>query len=167
MSEWPIVDSVQFARTNGELRVSAPISDFERLINVVLEGSDEVDARLEGFQDSESRPCLRLRVKGSIRVACQRCLEALPIELATDRDFILVEREDEMQDLADEGDSVESLLADSKLDVKALVEDEVLLQLPMAPTHEPDACTAPEWATQNKADDGAFGVLGALTRAKE
>ncbi len=167
MSEWPIVDSVQFARTNGELRVLAPISDFERLNNVVLEDSDEIGARFEGFQDGESRPCLRLRVTGSIRVSCQRCLEALPIELATDRDFILVEREDEMQDLAAEGDSVESLLADSKLNVMALVEDEVLLQLPMAPTHEPDACTVPEWATQNKADGGAFGALGALTRGKD
>jgi uncharacterized protein len=166
MSGWPIVDSVQFARTHGELRTSASISDLKRLAQVVLEDEEAFDIRLEGFQDNDSRPCLRLRVNGTIRVTCQRCLEPLSIQLASDRRFVLVEREDDLMDLADEDDSVESLLAEDNFDVMVLVEDEILLQLPIAPTHDADACTAPEWAGQNTAGNSAFSVLGALTRTK-
>jgi uncharacterized protein len=167
MSGWPIVDSVQFARTNGELRASAPISDFRRLAKVALEDAREIDVWLEGFQDNESRPCLRLRVNGRIRISCQRCLEALSIEFASDRRFVLVEREDEMMDLADEDESLESLLAEIELDVMGLVEDEILLQMPIAPTHEPEACTVPESVAQSGAGGNAFSVLGALKRTKD
>ena len=167
MSGWPTVDSVQFARTNGELRTSAPIAELKRLAHVVLEGEEEFDIWLEGFQDNDSRPCLRLRVSGTIRLACQRCLEPLSIELASDRHFVLVEREDQLMDLADEDDNVESLLAEEKFDVMVLVEDEILLQVPIAPTHDPNACTAPEWKAQSTADNSAFSVLGALTRTKD
>jgi len=104
---------------------------------VVLEGEEEFDIWLEGFQDNDSRPCLRLRVNGTIRLACQRCLEPLSIELASDRHFVLVEREDQLMDLADENDNVESLMAEEKFDVMVLVEDEILLQVPIAPTHDP------------------------------
>ena len=74
MSGWPTVDSVQFARTNGELRTSAPIADLKRLAQVVLEGGEELDIWLEGFQDNDSRPCLRLRVIGTIMMEDGRSL---------------------------------------------------------------------------------------------
>jgi len=166
MSGWPTVDSVQFARTNGELRTSAPIADLKRLAHVVLEGEEELVIWLEGFQDNDSRPCLRLRVNGTIRLACQRCLEPLSIELASDRHFLLVEREDQMMDLADENDNIESLMAEEEFDVMVLVEDEILLHVPIAPTHDLHACTAPEFKAESTAGNSAFSVLAGLSRTK-
>ena len=167
MSGWPTVDSVQFARTNGELRTSAPIADLKRLAQVVLESEEELDIWLEGFQDNDSRPCLRLRVNGTIRLACQRCLEPLSIELASDRHFLLVEREDQMMDLADESDNIESLMAEEEFDVMVLVEDEILLHVPIAPTHDLHACTAPEFKGESTAGNSAFSVLAGLNRTKK
>ena len=166
MSGWPVVDSVQFARTKGKLNGSASISDLKRLAQVVLGEEQDFHVRLEGFQDGEARPCLRLRVNGAIKLACQRCLEPLSFELASDRSFILVEREDDMMDLADEDDAMESLMAESELDVMVLAEDEILLQIPIAPTHDPDTCTPPEWAAQSRYGNSAFSVLGTLTHTK-
>jgi len=160
------VDSVQFARTNGELRTSAPIADLKRLAQVVLESEEEFDIWLEGFQDNDSRPCLRLRVNGTIRLACQRCLEPLSIELASDRHFLLVEREDQMMDLADEDDNIESLMAEEEFDVMVLVEDEILLHVPIAPTHDLHACTAPEFKAGSTTGNSAFSVLAGLNRTK-
>ena len=167
MSGWPVVDSVQFARTNGELSGSATISDLKRLAQVVLGKEDDFQVRLEGFQDEEARPCLRLRVNGAIRLACQRCLEPLSLELSSDRSFVLVEREDDMTDLADEDDAIESLMADGELDVLILVEDEILLQIPIAPTHDPGTCTPPECRAQSRNGSSAFSVLGALINTKD
>ena len=167
MSGWPVVDSVQFARTHGELSGSAPITDFKRLAQVVLGEEDEFQVQLEGFQDGEARPCLRLRVKGTIKLACQRCLEPLSLQLVSDRSFVLVEREDDMVDLADEDDTMESLLANDELDVMVFAEDEILLQIPIAPTHDPDTCTPPVWTAQNEDGNSAFSVLGTLTNTKD
>jgi uncharacterized protein len=161
------VDSVQFARTNGELSGSATMSDLKRLALVVLAQEDGLQVRLVGFQDDEARPCLRLRVNGAIRLACQRCLEPLSLEFSSDRSFILVEREDDMTELADEDDAIESLMADGELDVLVLVEDEILLQIPIAPAHDPGKCTPPEWRGQNGKSSNAFSVLGALTDTKD
>jgi uncharacterized protein len=167
MSGWPVVDSVQFARTNGELSGSAAMSDLKRLAQVVLGEEDDLQVRLEGFQDDEARPCLRLRVNGAIRLACQRCLEPLSLELSSDRSFVLVEREDDMTDLADEDDAIESLMADGELDVLVLIEDEILLQIPIAPAHDPGKCTPPEWRGQSGNGSSAFSVLGMLTDTKD
>jgi uncharacterized metal-binding protein YceD (DUF177 family) len=48
-----------------------------------------------------------------------------------------------------------------------LAEDEILLQIPIAPTHDPDACTPPERAAQSRDGNSAFNVLGALTNTKD
>lgn len=167
MLGWPVVDSVQFARASGELSGSAQISDLKRLVQVALDEGDDFHVRLEGFQDSDARPCIRLRVQGAIKLACQRCLEPLSFELVSERNFVLVEREDDMMDLADEDETIESLMADSELDVLVLAEDEILLQIPIAPTHDPDTCTLPDWKVQSRNGNSAFSVLGTLTNTKD
>jgi len=167
MSGWPVVDSVQFARSSGKLSGSVQISDLKRLVQVAVDKGDCFRFRLEGFLDSDARPCLRLRIDGVIRLACQRCLAPLLLELASERNFVLVEREDDMMHLADEDENIESLVADDELDVLVLAEDEILLQIPIAPMHEADTCAPPDWVVQGRNGNSAFSVLGTLTDTKD
>ena len=72
-------------------------------------------------------------------LACQRCLDPVefPVELGVELELAGSEREIVAAD-----DDVDRVLATNAMDVAALVEDEVLLVLPMAPVHErcePDA----------------------------
>ncbi len=167
MPGWPVVDSVQFAKQHKVVRCSVPVSEFKRLAQLVLDKDGEFDVRLEGFEDAEGRPCLRLHVDGSMTVACQRCLEPLALEIASDRSFVLVEREQDLTDLSEEADNVESLLADTKLDVLVLAEDEILLQIPMAPMHAESSCVRPQWSGDARNEGSAFSELSALTNAKD
>ena len=167
MLEWPVINSIQFAKQYGEVRCSIHLSELKRLAQVALSDNDEFRVCLEGFEDSEGRACLRLRVDGSVTLPCQRCLEPLVLGIASDRRFVLVEREQDLMDLGDEADDVDSLLADSKLDALMLAEDEILLQIPMAPMHDNDLCKLPEWSGDVRNDGSAFGVLGALTNSEE
>ena len=84
-----------------------------------------------------------------------------------DCSFVLVECEQDLTDLSDEADDVESLLADTKLDALVLAEDEILLQIPMAPMHAGNACTRPQWSGDARDESSAFSVLSALTNAKD
>lgn len=157
-----MVDSVQFAKQHAAKRCSVAVSEFKRLAQVVLDDEGEFEVGLEGFEDSEGRPCLRLHVEGNMKVSCQRCLEPLVLEIASDRRFVLVEREEDLMDPGEEADDVDSLLAESKLDALALAEDEILLQIPMAPMHDENACTQPQWSSDAGNEGSAFSVLGAL-----
>ncbi len=167
MSGWRAVDSIQFARTKGELSGSVPISELKRLAQVALVETGEFQVQLGGLQDAETRPCLRLRVTGEVTLACQRCLEPLLFEISSDRIFVLVEREDDMIDVAEEEDANETLLADDKLDVLNLIEDEILLQIPIAPMHDVNTCAVPQSMAQNGSGNSAFSVLGTLMDTKD
>jgi len=167
MREWPVVDSVQFARSHGEVHCSVAISELKRLAQTVSGAEGEFRVWLQGFENPDARPCLRLRVSGKVEVVCQRCLEPLTLEIATDRSFLLAEREQDLTELSEEADDIESLLADSKLDALALVEDEILLQIPMAPMHDEGSCTRPEWSEDLRDTGSAFGVLGALMTTED
>ena len=79
---------------------------------------------------------------------------------------MLTERDQDLMDLGEEADDVDSLLADSKLDALALAEDEIMLQIPMAPMHKENTCTQPHWSDAGS-EGSAFSVLGALTNTKD
>jgi uncharacterized protein len=167
MPGWAVVDSVQFAKQHAAQRCAVAVSEFKRLAQVVLSDKGEFEVGLEGFEDAEGRPCLHLHVEGSMTVTCQRCLEPLVLEIASDHLFVLTEREEDLMDLGEEADDVDSLLADSKLDALALAEDEIMLQVPMAPMHKENTCTQPHWASDAGSEGSAFSVLGALTNTKD
>ena len=167
MPGWPVVDSVQFAKQHAAESCSVAVSEFKRLAQVVLSDEGEFEVGLEGLEDSEGRPCLHLHVEGSMTVTCQRCLEPLVLEIASDHRFVLTEHEQDLMDLGEEADDVDSLLADSKLDALVLAEDEIMLQIPMAPMHEENTCTQPHWASDAGSEGAAFSVLGALTNTKD
>jgi len=167
MPGWPVVDSVQFAKQHSSVRRSVRTSEFERLGQTAQSGEGEFRISLEGFEDSDGKPCLRLHVDGTMAVTCQRCLEPLAVEIASDRNFVLVGSEQDLMDLSDEADEVESLVADSKLNVLTLAEDEILLQIPMAPMHAEGMCSRPQWAGDTGNDNSAFSMLSALTNTKD
>jgi uncharacterized protein len=101
MPGWAVVDSVQFAKQHAAQRCAVAVSEFKRLAQVVLSDKGEFEVGLEGFEDAEGRPCLHLHVEGSMTVTCQRCLEPLVLEIASDHLFVLTEREEDLMDLGD------------------------------------------------------------------
>jgi DUF177 domain-containing protein len=162
MRGWPVVDSLQFARKHGEARCSVGISELARLAPMVSAGEGEITVRLDGFEDLEGRPGLRLRVAGSVDVVCQRCLDPIKLDIDSERSFLLAAREQDLPELSEEDEDVETILADASLDALALAEDEILLQIPMAPRHEDGQCSRPEWTGERRGAVSAFGALGAL-----
>jgi uncharacterized protein len=55
-------------------------------------------------------------------------------------------------------------LADAHLDVLALLEDEILLNLPIAPKHEAGACKVADGKNRQEGDQHPFAVLEKLKR---
>lgn len=83
---------------------------------------------------------LRLRARTVLPLTCQRCLGPVEVAVQVERPFRFVE--DESIAMAQDDQSEEDLLALSRsFDLIELVEDELLMDMPVAPRHE--VCPVP------------------------
>ena len=113
-----------------------PISELERLHDLLVEVVGEVAFRLRGFKGERGEAMLQLEISGVLPLACQRCLDAVPCDLDVDSLLELVPEGAELSEDELEDDTRDFLPVERELDVAELVEDEILLALPVAPRHE-------------------------------
>ncbi len=151
------IDGLAFARTAAVLKGRLGMESLPRLAQSGCSGS-VLDFVLIGEINEGGKPGLKLAVDGSLRLQCQRCLGSLelPVHLEARLEFASSEAEIVAAD-----DDIERLVASREMSVAALVEDEVLLALPMVPKHE--QCGAAAGMGAN-ARPSAFQALAALRK---
>ena len=140
-----VIDTVKFARNGQEMIHSFSVEDLQRVKDIVGDVGEEIEAKLEGGVLKTGKPFIDLSIKANLPLTCQRCLELMNFELNSSTRFIIAFGKSELTDLSDEPDDVEFLIAEEDSDVVAMVEDELLLRLPMAAKHEDGKCREPEW----------------------
>ena len=112
------------------------VAALERLHDLLTEVVGEVSFRLQGSKGKNGECMLRLEVSGVVPLICQRCLGAVPHNLDVDSLLELVPEGVDMSQDELEDDTRDFLPVARELDVSELVEDEILLALPIAPRHE-------------------------------
>ncbi len=114
------------------------VGDFERLAQEFVDPEAILHYRVCGGQDARGRPRLHCTVKADVEMECQRCLKPVNVTVDSDRVLYLAASEAEADRLetvlADE--DIEVLVTGQTLDLAGVVEDEVLLSLPIVPMHE-------------------------------
>ena len=131
-----ISDAFAFARDGRVLEGTFAICDLERLHDLLTELDGEVQYRLEGFNGERGECLLHLTVGGVLPLVCKRCLESVPFDLDVDNLLELVPEGADLSQDELEDDTRDFLPVVGELDVAELVEDEILLALPVAPRHE-------------------------------
>jgi len=127
-----VVSRAQFAR-------SIDPADLPRLAEATLE-IEEVYADIGFDRDDQGKPCLTGHIKAALKLECQRCLEAMdhPVEL----DFCLQLVWDEAEAKALMSNREPWIVGEGEADLISVLEEEVLLVLPLVPKHDYD-CVAP------------------------
>jgi uncharacterized protein len=138
------LDVAAFAAAEGELAGAWPAERLPRLVSATLpppEGKPraDIDWRVVGERrvllGAGIRPSLQIEASTEVTLECQRCLQPMRLALEAERLIYFVEGEDAAAALdADNDDDVLALAP--ALDLQALVEDELLLALPLVPRHE-------------------------------
>ena len=135
------LDVKAFAQAGAKLAGHDSLLKYERLaleakglhpdLLVDWQAEGELRTALGGM----SQVWLRLKVQASFPMECQRCLTPVDIPLEVDRAFRFVADEATAEALDDE--SEEDLLALSReFDLRELIEDELLMALPVVPKHD-------------------------------
>ena len=155
------LDVAALAAASGELSGQWPLADLDRLAGSVL-GAEPEGSPVHWQAEGEQRPVtggepevwLHLTAQACVNMRCQRCLGALAVPLDLDRwiRFVRDAAEAEALDAELEDDVLE---LERHMDLRELVEDELLLALPLVPRH--DACPQPlpSGAGDDQATDAA------------
>ena len=135
-------DAYRLARERESVRGNFDAAASERLYDWLAPGDAPMTWSIAGTTDALGRPAIAIEVEGSVPLECQRCLATMewPVRQRT---VALLARSEAEGDALDAGSDEEVLVAAEPLDALALVEDELLLSLPYAPTHADGECAAP------------------------
>ena len=171
------LDVHRFAENGAELAADLPLQTFPRLraetIDPAQAGPVHWSAHGEMLNPSHHHPqvWVHLQAEATLPLVCQRCLTPVDVELAVDRSFRFVA--DEATAAAEDDDAEEDLLALSRsFDLLELVEDELLMEVPVAPMHEtcPEpvkmSAADPDFETAGAQRENPFAVLGKLKSGK-
>jgi uncharacterized protein len=140
MSHQPVIDGFEFASAGATQQGVLPVSGFPRLRDLLASDVGEVAYEVKGVRDERGRPGLRLSVRGTLQLRCQRCLEAMRFDVDEEQTLVLAATQAEID--ADPADvqAPDRVLGSKDMAVRDLVEDELILALPYAPRHE--SCNA-------------------------
>ena len=164
------LDVAAFAKEAGELHGRWSLQQFDRVTEACTRDApvtEELAWRVRGerraLRGGEPQIWLHLSALGEVPLQCQRCLRPVVVEVQVDRSFLFVHGEDAAAQI--DNDIEEDVLPITRaLDLRELIEDEVLLALPIVPRH--DVCPTPLFseAAEEPADDAPnpFAVLAAL-----
>lgn len=163
------IDPIQLAEKGARLTGTLPLKAMTRLTSSCLEDTGTVHVDLT-FGRVEGGDVLEMSgtVRAAVRVACQRCLEPMGLELKSDTRLLLLRPGEREHLLTQEADA---LAVDHPLSLSELAEDELLLVLPMIPMHPPGACPvgarlSPAEKQGQTAGRNPFSALDRLKRTK-
>jgi uncharacterized protein len=168
------LDVVAFAKDAGELKGHWPLHELLRLHDAThpdaqLAEGDAVAWQARGewrrASGSEGQPWVHLTASARMALVCQRCLGQVAEPLHVARSFLFVPGEDAAAQL--DADSDDDVLALTRaLDLRELVEDELLLALPLVPRHAtcPEPLTVPQGPDIADDKPNPFAVLATLKR---
>lgn len=136
MSRPPVIDGLEFARTGSKLQGTWPVADFPRLRDVLHADAGTLGYVVQGVPEEQGRPALRLRLDGELQLVCQRCLGALAFALRIEVSLQFAATQAEMDAEPLQAEWPERIVAGREMPVHDLIEDELLLAIPIAPRHE-------------------------------
>jgi len=183
MSEQAHIDCLAFARDSRKLESVIAVRDFTRLCKSLTDSSGEIRYRIETGLKKSGRAFMRLEASGQLQLQCQRCMQDMTLPIDNQFELMIVESETEADQL---GEEIDVLLLDEQLiSLSDLIEDEILLNLPIIPKHaagtdcannaskdvgaiaEQAITPADEAETNDKAKENPFAVLAELKNSKD
>ncbi|MDX1592798.1 MAG: YceD family protein [Gammaproteobacteria bacterium] len=154
------IEPARLAEQGARIEGRVALGGMERLAPLLAAEAGDAEVEMVFAIDGRGLRTVHGRVRATVPLTCQRCLK--PVACAVDCDFHLaVVASDTEERRLPEG--IEPLDGrDASVATAALVEDEVLLGLPLVALHPDPACNddLERWQGEGKAAaENPFGVL--------
>ncbi|MCE1160251.1 MAG: DUF177 domain-containing protein [Burkholderiales bacterium] len=137
------IDVFALCKEHASVQGQLPLSTLSRLHGDLIHTTDAVSYHVSGSVDDEHRYLLHLSITGTLPMNCQRCAEELSHPLLVDNTLQLVHTEAELNDEEEELNAImsgkaeiEKIVGSKNYDLLNLLEDEIILSLPIVIAHE-------------------------------
>ena len=169
------LDVAAFARAGALLQGAWPQAGMSRLLHDALPAAAAPAEPVDWSAQGECRPVaggddlilLHLQVQTAVQMSCQRCLQpvSVPLRVKTTLRFV---RDEALAEKLDEESEEDVLVLSAALDLHALIEDELILNLPIVPRHtqcpEPLPMSAGEDEVRPAEAEQPFAKLASMLR---
>ena len=118
------------ATISGEIE----LRQLTRLRDVLHSDSGSVQAVLKFSRQASVYVTVELKIDATVDLICQRCLEPMQHRVSEEVSLVLLDQDSALGDLVETREAV--VLDSEKLKPASLVEDELIVSLPIIPRHE-------------------------------
>ncbi|HJP51866.1 MAG: YceD family protein [Pseudomonadales bacterium] len=132
------VDHRKLAVENSKLEGSMPLATFGRLVEGLESDAADVRISLEFRKARKQKVKIVGTCEADVLMVCQNCLSSLEFHLRAEIRQWIVESEVALTKLPEDEDGIVCL--DEKIRLVDIVEDELILSLPMVARHDEGAC---------------------------
>lgn len=178
MSNSPLlIDNIAFAKRSERLSGNLSLADCPRLAELIASqasesttnagGTNHDDAihyDLNGETDALGRYFLHLTINATLTTSCQRCLDPMALDFNLHFDYMISEADlnDAAAEEVEDVDEYDLQEASQAMDLRMLIEDEIIMALPIAPMHDHDCGRS---SMQSGEKPNPFAVLKGLIKS--
>ena len=131
------INFFNFAKKEVKLNGDYKVYELSRLSDIAKNENDKVEVELSFRLENGKIPCVEGIIKSILVLDCQRCLDSLQVDLKVPFDIAFARNELQADSLNDKFE-IYLIGDDEELEIKDLITDEILLSIPMAPSHNYD-----------------------------
>jgi uncharacterized protein len=135
-SWYSLPDLMSLAERGVVLEGTIELSKFARLKDLLNSNDGAAHARLSFRRSADDMLLMELECEAALELVCQRCLKAVTHAVCEQVDFAVAENEDSLTVLPN-GMNLITLDGD-RFQPSALIEDELIVSLPLVPRHGDD-----------------------------
>lgn len=171
MSNGPIphyIEPYKLADRNVIYEGNISLADLPRLSEAIASSEASIHVKVVFERGEQHQAFMSVMTNATVQLLCQRCLDLMAFSVANTYNYMFVSKSSEEVMLPEGVDALE-LGAKDPFDLKVLIEDELLLALPIIPIHEISECQQsvvleePE-PIESEVRSNPFSVLAQLKR---
>lgn len=162
------VDPTKSAQKRSSYTGLIPKDRMTRLADLVVEIEDDIEVVLDFGVDLQGLIAIVGKARAAVKCVCERCGESFELDLATDFKYTPDQKKIESLGISTEYDFVD-VDEFGEVDLFSLVEDELILSLPLIPKHEECPNFKGIWVSgeiEEESKANPFAVLNELKSKK-
>lgn len=135
-----LVDPVHLAVTGRQVSGELQPAQMERLLSLLASDKGGIRAEIEFGVDGQGIRFAKGHLDAELEVVCQRCMEAVGLEVSTDFQLGIVTSDAQAEKLTSDYEPL--MVKTTPMPLSDIIEDELILAIPIVAMHAEGDCSA-------------------------
>lgn len=161
------IDPLRLAQNGLKLAGQLSLTEMPRLVQSLHSDQGIVNVDIAFDVDEINMPFMRGEFAATVLMTCERCMKAMSVDLKVNCLLAMITNESKIESLAEQYDP---WLLENSDDVAlaSVIEDELILALPLVPRHDEACLPAHQWSSSDELLEEAeqkvspFAILSTL-----